>query len=360
MNRLRCPYLIVANTALLMVLLQWGAHGAILAYHAVAPWLLAVEPPEYAHDALAGLSEADARALWRVTAWLPYRFAGGAGFVHGQRHSRFVNVDEYGIRSNGGSGRAISALDGATWFLGGSTAFGFGVPDHQTIPAYLEQITGEPVINMGVRGHGSTMENRLFRYYLRAGYRPKQVVFLDGINEVCDPDLFSAQMQRLTQRAQQGYRWEFGEPVVFAFNSVMGWLTKPPREEIEEGPDVSLSCDGSGRYNQLGEIVGRVLGEREAICELDAIPCYTFVQPFGGVHGRHDDTQFAATHEGRQMQNLFRHLEPVWRVHDATFATHAFDGVPPGLWVDPTHYSPRGNKLVAEIIHRRLLEAAVP
>lgn len=358
MMRWRPALLIAANTALLIVLVQWGVHGALLTYYALAPRLLTAQPPEYAYSALPQLSADEVRDLWRDTAWLPFRFAGGAGFVHGQEHSRFVNVDAYGIRSNGSAPRSVDALDDGTWLFGGSTSFGFGVPDHQTIAAYLEQRLGAPVLNLAVRGHGSTMENRLFRYYLRAGHRPKRVVFLDGINEVCEPDLFNPQMQRLMQRAQDGYRWEFGEPVLFAAKLLREWVTKTRRDENEEGPEVSLSCQGFGRDTPLGEIVGRALAERQAICALDAITCYTFVQPFGGVHGPQDDRRFASSREGLEMQNLYSHLAPVWTAHGAIFITHAFEGEASGMWVDPTHYSPRGNKLVAEMIYRRLQDTA--
>jgi hypothetical protein len=354
MNSWRSMYVVAANTALLIVLLQWGAHGSILGYQFATQRLFTERPPAYAVRALPEMSASEIQDLWRATRWMPFKFAGSAGFVHGQTSSRFVNVDQYGVRSNGGPARPLAHLDNATWVFGGSTSFGFGVPDHQTIPAYLEQLTGAPVFNLAVRGHSSSMENRLFRYYLRAGYRPKQVVFLDGINEVCEPDLFSEQMTRLTQRVQDGYRWEFGEPVVFAFHAVERWLKSEARTQVGEGPHRRLSCDNLGRDNQLGEIVGRVMSERDAVCATDGLPCHTFIQPFGGVHGHHEDRAFVSSHEGRELQGLFRHLEPTWTKHGATFVTGVLDATPSGLWVDEMHYSPVANKLIAAAIAEHL------
>ncbi|MEY4093427.1 MAG: hypothetical protein RLZZ53_626 [Acidobacteriota bacterium] len=354
MKRWRAVYITLINTALLIVLLQWGVHGAILAYQAMAQRMLYEPPLNYAVRALPDLSPDDLEDLWRVTGWMPFRFGGSAGFLHEQTTSKFVNINQYGIRSNGDPSRPIDALDNATWFFGGSTSYGFGVPDNQTIPAYLEQITGAPVINLAVRGHGSTMENRLFRTYLRAGYRPRRVVFLDGINEVCEPDLFSEQMKRLTIKAQEGYRWDFGAPVVFAFNTLANALMVKQPYEREEGPELALSCTDYGRFNRLGEIVERNLRMRQAACDMDNVPCHTFIQPFGGVHGQHEDQRFLASHEARELQNLFRHLEPVWSASGATFVTNALDGVSSGLWVDEIHYSPVGNKLIAAAIARQL------
>lgn len=353
MNRWRAAYIVAANTALLIMVLQWGAHGAILGYQSFARWALVRPPADYAAKALPELSQDELTDLWRVTG-VPFRFAGGAGFLHEQTTSKFVNINQYGIRSNGDPSRPIQKMQGATWVFGGSTTFGLGVPDHQTIPAYLEQILGTPVFNLAVRGHGSTMENRLFRYYLRAGYRPARAIFLDGINEVCEPDLFSNQMQRLTARAQDGYHWDFGEPVVFAFHALTNWLMNEAPYEREEGPELSLVCNDFGRHNPLADVVSRVLVERDTACALDNIPCDTFVQPFGGVHGPHEDVNFLHSQEARELQNLFRHLEPVWAVAGATFVTDALDRQTSGMWVDEIHYSPAANKLIATEIARQL------
>ena len=40
----------------------------------------------------------------------------------------------------------------SNWFFGGSTMFGTGAPDSETIPSYYSKITGEPVFNLGQSG----------------------------------------------------------------------------------------------------------------------------------------------------------------------------------------------------------------
>ena len=351
LRRWRTAYFILANTALLIVAVQLAAHAAITAYQAVARARLVERPPEWAYTMSPHLTRADVEELWRLTGWMPFRYGGAAGFLHERITSRFININGFGIRSNGDPRRPMSALQGATWFFGGSTTFGFGVVDSDTIPAQLEQMLGTPVINFGVRGHGSTMENRLFNYYLRAGYRPARALFLDGINEVCEPDLFSPQLARLTARVQQGYAWEFGKPVVFAATNLRRLFTAPDRPP---GRELALECDDQGRRNPLSAIVARTLAERDAVCRLYGVPCQTFVQPFGGVHGRHDDRAFVNSVEAQELRDLFAHLQPTWQQSGARFVTTALDGVDRHMWVDEIHYSPEGSRLIAAAISRHV------
>jgi hypothetical protein len=59
----------------------------------------------------------------------------------------------------------------------------------------LEEITGMPVINMGVGAYDQKREIDKLIYHLRQGIRPKHVIFLDGVNDI------------LTV-CRSNYRWE--------------------------------------------------------------------------------------------------------------------------------------------------------
>ena len=57
------------------------------------------------------------------------------------------------------------------------------------------------------------MENTVFVHYLRKGYRPSRVLFLDGVNETCEPELYDEEMRRIFDRAQEPYYWDAGGPL---------------------------------------------------------------------------------------------------------------------------------------------------
>ena len=97
-----------------------------------------------------------------------------------------INIDLEGFRhttNNSDSGDALSV-----WVFGGSTAWGEGAPDDETIPSHLAALINTwgvdtTVRNLGERGYVSTQEVVFLYRELQAGKRPDVVVFYDGIND---------------------------------------------------------------------------------------------------------------------------------------------------------------------------------
>ena len=74
------------------------------------------------------------------------------------------------------------------WLFGGSSAFGYGVPDFATVASYLEQELSRRgrcavVRNFGSEAYVSNQEVLLLTELLKSGQRPEAVVFLDGFND---------------------------------------------------------------------------------------------------------------------------------------------------------------------------------
>ena len=97
-----------------------------------------------------------------------------------------VSIDLEGFRRTSNSSDAEDALN--VWVFGGSTAWGEGAPDDETIPSHLAALMNSwgvdtTVKNLGERGYVSTQEVVLLYRELQAGRRPDVVVFYDGIND---------------------------------------------------------------------------------------------------------------------------------------------------------------------------------
>lgn len=277
------------------------------------------------------------------------------GFMNEATRSRFVNTDVYGIRANNATPRDISALQDAIWFFGGSTAFGDGVADHETIPAQIEQVLGRPVVNLGVHNYSSTEENLLLNHYLRIGYRPALAIFFDGINETCEPDLYLAEMNILVGRAQHDYIWDVGGPVSHAYSRLSRKILTLRGLAPADSDRQSLTCVRDGKQNALSTIHRRTLAERDVLCRLYEIDCRTLVQPFAGTHGRRDALPKSFLEgDGKDLRELFFHLEPSWRAAGAIFVTDAFDGYDRHPFVDEVHYSADASRLIAQTIASRL------
>jgi hypothetical protein len=154
---------------------------------AVAAGAFAAQERFYPH-----LGPADVAGLMLET-WLlrPYVYEPFTEFAEGPYRGRFVNVDANGFRL--GRGRAPWPPDREhlnVFVFGGSTTFGYGLPDDQTVPAHLEDWLGRArggravrVYNFGRGYYFSSQEGVLFERLLAAGAVPDVAVFVDGLNE---------------------------------------------------------------------------------------------------------------------------------------------------------------------------------
>ena len=101
---------------------------------------------------------------------------------------RTITVNNDGVRATPGTDCRPGAY--TVFVLGGSTVWGYGVPDWATIPAYLAQELrarrGAPVcvVNLGELGFNSTQDLIELIRQLQAGHVPDLVIFYQGINDV--------------------------------------------------------------------------------------------------------------------------------------------------------------------------------
>ncbi len=116
-------------------------------------------------------------------------------FKEAPYHTRFVNVDVNGFRRSINQGPwPPRQKDFVIFFYGGSTSFGYGVPDTETVASHLQEILrsklGMPVTvyNFGRGAYFSSQERVLFEKHLQDGHIPEMVIFMDGINEFSHVD----------------------------------------------------------------------------------------------------------------------------------------------------------------------------
>lgn len=120
----------------------------------------------------------------------PYRYADYIHFQERPFNGKYVHVAEQGYRHSVKQGPWPINPDHLNVFcFGGSTLFGYGVADHQTVASYLQEelvrLSPRPVsvYNFGVGWHYSTQERLRFEQLLAAEIVPDVALFLDGIND---------------------------------------------------------------------------------------------------------------------------------------------------------------------------------
>jgi hypothetical protein len=132
------------------------------------------------------LSERARVNRWEHEAFTDFRETPASG--------RYIHVTENGYRLVADQGPWPPRADAWNVFcFGGSTAFGDGLPDDQSLPSVLQELLpkhGERrvfVYNFARPGYYSTQERILFEQLLLCGVVPDAVVFVDGLNECFHP-----------------------------------------------------------------------------------------------------------------------------------------------------------------------------
>ena len=136
-----------------------------------------------------GWSEQDVNALLKETPREDHEFEyePWTGFRERPFRGRFVNIDPAGFRlSKNQAPWPPQAGQTNVFVFGGSTAFGWYLPDDQTIPSYLQECGAQQrlaVYNFARPAYFSSQELALFQQLLRSGYVPQVAVFVDGLND---------------------------------------------------------------------------------------------------------------------------------------------------------------------------------
>ncbi|MFA7379591.1 MAG: hypothetical protein WC150_03970 [Bacteroidia bacterium] len=97
-----------------------------------------------------------------------------------------------------------------TWLLGGSTTFGYGVPDDETFAFFLNQLdTANTYINLGAPSFHQRLEIEKLIVLLQKGYRPKRVIFLDGLNDLVSLTSSNFDAAELPAKPYNAYAQDF-------------------------------------------------------------------------------------------------------------------------------------------------------
>ena len=111
---------------------------------------------------------------------IAYRYRSYIGWRKKKINSEYINISgPYNARKSTGE-----SLDNSTWFFGGSTMWGFGSSDSQTIPSHFNSLTNNPVYNFGESSWNSRQSLNQLINVIGDNHNPSKVIFYEGVNDV--------------------------------------------------------------------------------------------------------------------------------------------------------------------------------
>ena len=111
---------------------------------------------------------------------LPTDYKSYLGWRRRKVDFQYTNIaGPYNARNSSGG-----SLRNSVWFFGGSTIWGTGASDNQTIPSHFNSITQKSVYNFGESGWQSRQSLNQLINAIGDNHKPSIVVFYDGVNDV--------------------------------------------------------------------------------------------------------------------------------------------------------------------------------
>jgi hypothetical protein len=282
-----------------------------------------------------------------------YKYQPWVAFSERVVHLPRLNVDEatpLPIRRTTHNSSAPVGAPLVIWTFGGSTMFGFGVPDDETIASHLSAILSRAlpsrsvtVINHGHVHYFSSQELALFQMLLRRGDRSDFAIFLDGVNDSfydSDVPYFTDRMvlamekeQRSNPTAQTNIRVSPDFPPLKLLRAFGRRLARQPLSRPYQFP----TSDPVGRYRFNLSVEG-------ALGSMHGIKPLFFWQPAD------DRVQTSPVREVTAKVRNSVHTEGFHFIGDI------FDDRDPAdVYIDDFHYGDTANERIAEVIAEEVL-----
>lgn len=289
------------------------------------------------------LSRDDTRALLWETWTRPCVFEPYTQFKERPFSGRFVNVSEHGFRRSQEQAAWPPDTNAFNVFVfGGSTTFGYGVADDQTVASYLQTWlrTNTPqrvnVYNFGRAYYFSTQEMVLFQRLLSGGHVPRLAIFLDGLNDavyVDDQPAFTDQLGRAME-SKPGRR------------SVAG--SDSSRKESKQ-----LADEVVRRYEVNRSMIKTVADafDVQVAFVWQPVPTYQYDLQF---HQFQDDNFKRHPHARTVYEVMNNERGKLADDQSFVWCADLQEGVTEPLYLDEVHYTPRLNRMLAERIGQTL------
>ena len=265
---------------------------------------------------LLNMSEENLNILYEET-WKNYSkftYVPFIGHSETKRIGKFVNFDQK-------KGRKVVRPNNCksnVYLYGGSTMFGYNVTDEKTIAQELQNLVGDQycIYNHGRAYFYSKQENNLFIQHIENNHSIEYAFFL------------TLPLMQFYNSIQNKGRW-----FNYADNNIL---------EIESCKNSIAALDGP---TTIDELFTKRTNLRHALCNEEKIKCFSFLQPFGGVHGINIEKLM---NKERAKELLKKYTVLKKNKNYVVDLGYVLNNDKTLSYVDGVHYSPSSNKKIAK------------
>jgi lysophospholipase L1-like esterase len=286
----------------------------------------------------------------------------------------FININRDRIRSTPGAD--CSANSYKVFTFGGSTMWGTGSPDWGTIPAYLQSyftaLRHGPVcvLNFGESAFVSTQGVIELILQLQSGNVPNLVIFYDGVNEVYAAyqsgrfthqnfDHIAAKLNK-DESPPSFVGWIKSSHSFHLFKRVVAKLRQTSRHRTDLVTYKTLGVDTATLSDTVVEKYTSNYAIVDALAQKYGFKFLFFWQPVISIGDKpltSEEQEMRRTMALRDPESLvielfeavYRRVQQVAKQYENLYyIAEIFDSLDSEIWIDATHVTPVGNRLIAE------------
>jgi len=286
-------------------------------------------------------------------------------------HGKYFNNDEHATgvwRRTDNPGQCPQGRKTTVWIFGGSTIYGTGVPDAETLPSYLSRDLNRDlrecveVTNFGNESYVTNQEAILLGEQLKRGGRPDVVIFYDGFNDAhvgmaaADPASAHYGFEIIKARAEGSLRGRFD----FIHRLYTVRLIEAARQSLRR---TGASPNDKELHAKASAVVNNYEANHNiasALAQAYHFRFYGFWQPMLFYGHKPLDafeqqiSRFDAS-KGRRFDPqpvIDAYEEAERRAPGAAFVFLAdlFDSTAEPIYIDEAHLGPHGNELAAQAV----------
>lgn len=290
----------------------------------------------------------------------PLKYDHYTAFVEKPFKGRYVNVDPAGFRFSKNQGPwPLDDNKYNIFVFGGSTTFGYGVADAETIPTYLQELLNNrhqkevALYNFGTAFYYSVQEKLFLEKLMYQQQTPDLVIFIDGLNDVgvLEEPHYAAQMQRLYEGKPAFFllKWASQLPLMRLVNSFKSRVLKVPETGVPDYCNARHLERCYKRYLQTKQLVESIAQQKQIKTLFVWQPSsryYYFPQEdlFGVRQDRNPDSRDCA------YLYFFTHLEELKKNGNFIWLADMQKNKKQNLYVDKVHYSKDMNFMIADTL----------
>jgi hypothetical protein len=296
------------------------------------------------------------------------------------RTGKYVNVDQAGFRlSSDQSKWPPEPTHPIIFVFGGSTTFGYGVRDDDTVVSMLSDVLRRDprfrdaqLYNFGRGFYWSTQEYFLLSTMMLSGPKPSIAIFIDGINEFYysqQRPIYANEMHRALERETALTKntrgmfsviWQDAKQLALSLPMFrLSTAAQRGRSTPQQAPRFLPYDPASVRSSIANYFINKAMIER--ITKLNHIETFFVWQPIPSYqYPAHLHREFERAGYGPHSQSFYgypqmRELMESRKDNDLIWCADVLKDAVSPLYVDLVHYNRHGAELLADCIATKIL-----